>query len=60
MGSKWSAVYEQEEKWNTAVKKVDDRIIISNTKAEKAHQSYYHCTEDKNIIAEIVTLMNLA
>lgn len=59
IGSKWSAVYEQE-KWNTAMQKVDDRIINSITKAEKTHQNYYHCTEDKNIIAEIVTLMNLA
>lgn len=60
IGSRWSTVYEQEEKRNAAMQKVGDRIISWDTKVEKAHQSYYHSTEDKNIIAEIVMLMNLA
>lgn len=60
IGSQWPAVYEQEEKWNAAMQKEGDKIIHRDIKVEKAHQSYYHSTEDKNSIAEIVTLMNLA
>lgn len=39
------------------MQKVGDRIIIRDTKVET--QSYYHSIENKNIIAEIVMLMNL-
>lgn len=60
IGSRWSTVYEREEKRNAAMQKVGDRISSWDTKVEKAHQRYYHSTEDKNIIAEIVMLMNLA
>lgn len=42
------------------MQKEGDKIIHRDIKVEKAHQSYYHSTEDKNSIAEIVTLMNLA
>lgn len=43
------------------MRKVGGRIISRDSKVEKAHhESYYHSTEDKTTIAEIVTLMNLA
>lgn len=42
------------------MQKEGDKIIHRDIKVEKAHQSYYRSTEDKNSIAEIVTLMNLA